>query len=458
MNFRIKHHGPVDPKDKEAMGSLLYTHELFNGVPQPMTYFREPLLAEIYGGGFTKERGCKYYYPRFPRITKLHRLSERSWKSGLSLQELHVIARKSVGRDRSMKDVEDWGKAVWGKANQISPKVRDSSELERRERRWLRNLEISEGIHHGELSPIPSKKRKRLDPISEEISTDLSSKACDSEIPTTPSQQATPKGRPLPSSPLSPCLNTRREADGDVTPRPQKKGRFLSGTEPFTSPKHLISRANLPSPATSPMKTTSTRIAHPKTQFFPARSQHRDDKATPSPPAAADEASQSLLEPPKLTAVYNTLEGAQDSTIKKNEKRTVIHRPPCRITTPGEQPLLSVLLETSFVWSPPQLDKHLQRALSVIACADQRLHARFALWFGCGWDTSSKVPSWVESGIVFVDSESLEQEVISECEKRVDVPEARKTVYVIAAGILDLVTIAGSADVEVEEYLLAVIE
>jgi DNA ligase-4 len=99
---------------------------------------REPLLAELFGAGFTKSPRSRvspfnlfglvfiippnqHYELRFPRITKIFRTSERGWRDGMTLQDLHKVARDIIGRDRSNKDLDDWGNSLWGKP--VSPGV-----------------------------------------------------------------------------------------------------------------------------------------------------------------------------------------------------------------------------------------------------------------------------------------------------------------------------------------------
>ncbi|KAF7294439.1 DNA-LIGASE-A3 domain-containing protein [Mycena kentingensis (nom. inval.)] len=92
--------------------NLPYTFSLRHGLTPPSVILMQPLLAELYGAGFTKSSGGRAYELRFPRMTKLFRLRERGWTDAVTLKELHTIAREAMGRDRSDKDVED---ATWNK-------------------------------------------------------------------------------------------------------------------------------------------------------------------------------------------------------------------------------------------------------------------------------------------------------------------------------------------------------
>lgn len=96
------------------------------------------MLAELFGAGFTKAPQSKvrhicvmllsyqlisrkHYELRFPRISKIHRERERDWRDCVDLEKIHDIALNIVGRDRSTKDLDDWGNRLWGKP--VSPSV-----------------------------------------------------------------------------------------------------------------------------------------------------------------------------------------------------------------------------------------------------------------------------------------------------------------------------------------------
>ncbi|KAF8216343.1 hypothetical protein K438DRAFT_1703159 [Mycena galopus ATCC 62051] len=120
-NFLIKSSDaiPYDPKFEHS--DLPFTFTIFPGLVPPAVILREPLLAELFGAGFTKSPRSRHYELRFPRITKIFRTRERSWQDGMNLQDLHKVARDIVGRDRSNKDIDDWNNDVWGKP--VSPGI-----------------------------------------------------------------------------------------------------------------------------------------------------------------------------------------------------------------------------------------------------------------------------------------------------------------------------------------------
>ncbi|EIM86610.1 DNA ligase/mRNA capping enzyme, partial [Stereum hirsutum FP-91666 SS1] len=86
-NFRLK--------------GLPYTFAYSKRLPPPTVMMHEPLLAEVFGAGFTKDRGAKNYTLRFPRMTKLHRTNERSWRSAVSMSQFDKLAHEAVGRESS---------------------------------------------------------------------------------------------------------------------------------------------------------------------------------------------------------------------------------------------------------------------------------------------------------------------------------------------------------------------
>ncbi|KAJ7435078.1 hypothetical protein B0H11DRAFT_685749 [Mycena galericulata] len=121
VNFLIKSSDTVPYNPSNPSSGLPFTYNILPGLVPPTRVLREPLLAELFGAGFTKSPRSGHYELRFPRITKIFRTGERSWRDGINLQALHQVARDSLGKDRTNKDVDDWGNGVWGKS--VSPGV-----------------------------------------------------------------------------------------------------------------------------------------------------------------------------------------------------------------------------------------------------------------------------------------------------------------------------------------------
>ncbi|KAF7977593.1 hypothetical protein HWV62_3192 [Athelia sp. TMB] len=154
-NFLIKSSDPIryNPERRIPKG-LPYTYNLYSGLPAPAVIFQEPLLAELFGAGFTKSPKSMHYELRFPRLVKLYRPSERSWSDGVTLEDLHKIAREAVGRDRSSKGIEDWTKEMWGQ--QGSPGIACEQKRKRRVSDWIERLET--------LDCVKAKRPRRSEP------------------------------------------------------------------------------------------------------------------------------------------------------------------------------------------------------------------------------------------------------------------------------------------------------
>ncbi|EIN06045.1 DNA ligase/mRNA capping enzyme, partial [Punctularia strigosozonata HHB-11173 SS5] len=145
LNFLIKSSDPVMYQadlSKHSHPRLTYTLTMFSGLVKPNVLLRVPLLVELYGAGFTKAPSSKFYELRFPRLTKFYRTSERSASECLTLQELNKIAHESVGRDRSLKDIDDWCKKTWNKT--ASPSVRCPKRKKASEQAWEEKFALAD--------------------------------------------------------------------------------------------------------------------------------------------------------------------------------------------------------------------------------------------------------------------------------------------------------------------------
>lgn len=576
VNARVRGNA-IDPlEDELGMRERSYTHDLFPGIAPPTVYFQEPLVAEVFGDRFSKDPGCKYYYPRHPRIEKIHRRNERIWQDTLPMKEMHLLARKAIGRDRSIKKEEDRTKIMFNDEELISPRIRNPSADEKRAREWLRKLELADGVEEedydvlepGQREQPRGQKRKYLESISEgeESGVDHDSKDDtrgfidhDSDddtrgsielqlSPTTPTmssrhrpvaspmkplklgalavQRATTSPTRSPVKPLKLGVIAAHRASTSptrpnklITPEipmksilngppvsPAKKARItakpLSGSvkeskppaPPIIHPQMLKKPVAWPSPRTSPMKPT------------PKRSLARGAIHTSSPRKAVAplDLKNALLRPPMphldQGALYPETEppmhkmAALESVESSNPQQIlpppplpdecqeqtslptgpIVHLPPLQQDVLSGIPQLADLLNVSYMWSSPRLDPQLEGTLDAIADIHHRIHARSALWLGCGWggtlmsDGDGRVEEyepadWVQCGLVFVDSEKVERAVFAEVKRmegveELPLPPLRKPVLLLAAGVLDAVKITGHAEIEVAKYLLGVIE
>ncbi|KAG6812389.1 hypothetical protein H0H92_003070 [Tricholoma furcatifolium] len=165
INFLIRSSETVPYNSPTGIKRLGYTFTLLSSLPEPPFLLKIPLLAELYGAGFTKSPGSRHYELRFPRTTKIHRPSDRPWTEGINLKELHKVACMSVGRDSSSKEARDMTAAMWGITP--SPGVNCSVKRKRRENTYREKLaeldgrtwNPERGQSLGELSPLAKKRR-----------------------------------------------------------------------------------------------------------------------------------------------------------------------------------------------------------------------------------------------------------------------------------------------------------
>ncbi|KAF9045771.1 hypothetical protein BDZ89DRAFT_1155460 [Hymenopellis radicata] len=104
LNFWISSADHVKQKElstEAGRQKLPYDFTLYSALVLPRLLLEVPLLAEVYGAGFTVSPKNRRYELRFPRLSKLYRGKERDWTYAVTAQELHEIARKACGRDPS---------------------------------------------------------------------------------------------------------------------------------------------------------------------------------------------------------------------------------------------------------------------------------------------------------------------------------------------------------------------
>ncbi|KZT18333.1 DNA ligase/mRNA capping enzyme [Neolentinus lepideus HHB14362 ss-1] len=144
---------------------LTYTVSGMGCFPKPEVILEVPLVVEVFGAGFTKERSSKYYALRFPRLTKVFRRAERTWADATPLGEYQSIALAAVGKDRPDKDVEDWCKGLWG--HEASPGVSCPVKRKREVEGWRERLmEADEGRAGKRRKTGDQEKRLALKPLA----------------------------------------------------------------------------------------------------------------------------------------------------------------------------------------------------------------------------------------------------------------------------------------------------
>jgi len=312
--------------------------------------FQEPLLAELCGAGFTKAPRGKYYELRFPRLTKVYRASSRPWSDGVTIQDLCQIARQSIGRDRSNKDVDDWTKEVWG--NVASPGIKCEKRRRKKVVDWVEKLRMIDNSER-------NKRQKGLD------SSPYPSLRGDNDM-------VVPKGtrngvdRPVSGlKPLGPILNLLH-----IPPPPNPV---------WASPQGVVRRDNFTRLPVSPMRrrlaTSSASSLSPFDALFGTKDFAEDSQ--------------------KLTFLGNHMPAislpvhptsnaySSKSIIKFVQDAFVWFAQPCNAPRP--------------YWRPPIKD---------LLVGANRVHSLESLLVGCGWEDA--VSSRMKFGVIFVDDSTFD--------------------------------------------------
>ncbi|KAF8638937.1 hypothetical protein AX16_010412 [Volvariella volvacea WC 439] len=161
LNALLRSSDTIDYHDFLNSGGLSYDLTLLSTLAPPSIVLNVPILAEICGAGFTKAPRSKHYELRFPRIVKVYRAVDRAWTEAVDLRELYHIAREVVGRDRSLKDVDDWCNTLWGQPT--SPSVKSTVKRKAAAEFWEKQLAaLDQGGHQPKLTP--NLRRRMLTP------------------------------------------------------------------------------------------------------------------------------------------------------------------------------------------------------------------------------------------------------------------------------------------------------
>ncbi|TFY72020.1 hypothetical protein EVG20_g1000 [Dentipellis fragilis] len=145
-NFYFNASDHVKYDDGRTCSSLPYTFTLFKGLSPPSIMLDKPVLADVFGAGFTKADNSKYYELRWPRISKLHRAGERDWKDAVTLQEVQDIAHEVVGRKSSLKEAEEEIHELWANSTLLS--VSSPKETTDLVAKWVARMEEADGVAH----------------------------------------------------------------------------------------------------------------------------------------------------------------------------------------------------------------------------------------------------------------------------------------------------------------------
>lgn len=211
----------------------------------------------------------KHYELRFPRLVKIYRPSERSWTDSVTLEDVHIIAREAVGRDRTSKGMDDWTKELWGQ--QASPGVKCLRKRKSKVDEWIDKLEA--------VDSVKTKRTRLFEPKPTEIRV---SNQQDSRTA-------------LGTKALGPLLNVT-----SLLPTPPASSSPAQLPPPHT-PRHGRKRSNPTSPLTVQARYAGPSASSPlRNVWSGAKSDlsSGSDEGTPTPLFCLAESSSPKLSPP----------------------------------------------------------------------------------------------------------------------------------------------------------------
>jgi DNA ligase 4 len=319
----------------------------------------------------------QYYELRFPRLTKLYRTSSRLWSEGVTLHDLHKIARESIGRDRSNKDIDDWTKEIWGTVP--SPSIKCEKKRKEREAGWVDKLAMVDGAERGKI-----KRLKGLD------SSPCPSRRQDNAL--TPKIDPNGAGRPvLGAKPLGPIFNL---ADSPHTPP--------SSIPVRGSPRCGIGEnvdVSMGSPA-SPLRRQLVKPRIRSTWVYSRQASGYRDLLGVKQQGKKQ----------KLAFGEDLMPPISISTFSKSQLPTPPQSADSVRGTATPKPLVK-FVKNAFVWfaqpsnAPRPAWRLPTKNLLVGAC---RLHSLEALLAGCGWQTHGTTSTQMKQGVIFVDDSTSE--------------------------------------------------
>jgi len=120
-----------------------FTYTLLPGLETPTCILRQPLLAEVFGGGFDRPEGSTHFHLRWPRMSKWFRPGERDWRECCTTSAIDELGRHSQGLDRADKDLDDALNLIWDKP--ISQSIRAPILQEEQAAEWEARLTMADG-------------------------------------------------------------------------------------------------------------------------------------------------------------------------------------------------------------------------------------------------------------------------------------------------------------------------
>ncbi|RPD64481.1 hypothetical protein L226DRAFT_545021 [Lentinus tigrinus ALCF2SS1-7] len=385
VNFMIKSMDAVPYSArvcKDVIEQLPYAFNLCPNLPQPAVLLQKPLLAELFGAGFSKAQGSMFYELRFPRVSKVHRPSERPWSDGITLQEYQQIARAAVGRDRPGKAEDDWAKTIFRPDEPASPGVRCPKKRKQTEMFWIEKLEVADGKTRSGGSPskrarpdTAATRRKANGVGNTENIANGGEGMIDENAPDTGTES-------LRSRLGLACLTSVTNVA--VAAAVSSPIQHLSGTSvdvlPRVYPSSTTPVRDLPKSMDKTLRRASLGQAPPPV-------------ATPGVP---------LPQTPPLTTMKPARQGPQPTLILKAEDvegRLDLGAPLASPVT------LHRFLQDSVVWlaRPHGTARPLWRAPShSVVPTGNHVNTLDAVMIACGWDSTPPC-GWAKRGVIFVD-------------------------------------------------------
>ncbi|OSD05314.1 hypothetical protein PYCCODRAFT_1385066 [Trametes coccinea BRFM310] len=435
LNFIIKSSDPV-PYSQCATAGLSYAFNMCPALTPPAVFLRQPLLAELFGAGFTKAPRNLFYALRFPRITKVFRHSDRPWIDGTSLQELQQIARAAVGRDRPGKVEDDWARSMFRPDVPPSPGVRSAVKRKRTEEMWVERLaEVDERV--GTRSPKKRASRGGAITNARSVGARAEERADmhnngEENVPLV-EERSKPR---IGMARLTSITNVGLSSAAHDATRPP----------PLSTTQHEDDC--LPGPSNRPVTpriapTTPSRTTTSPNPLNPPLIVNREP-----PPSKLPEVNQNMYRTPPYPSAGHHATAAALTSAACNDMNV-------------PQPLtIYEFLEDSIVWlarphgAPRPAWRAPSRAIIPLACQTSTFDA---ILVGCGWGDTAPC-TWATCGVVFVDEFEDRGEwlnyIADELTRRRAIllqqgkEEASKPIFVMSMRMLSQAHVAETATVE----------
>lgn len=370
-------------------------------------------------------------------MTKFYRPNERSWKEGLTLDALHRIACKSVGRedadsgvnfpDLEQDDVERVVSDMWAQDKKKPvPAASSSANPIERESVSVPSASASASAAVTSRSPSPLRKRKTREedkvavPVPEAYAGwfddfrdgDRHQDVSPERIHKRPRREDTAIATESESSSLV-------EVQDPATPVLQP----LTVTTNIPAPG-LISPVSLEKPSASQIKTKRHKVSV------------KQERVSPSPcrlPTSSTTSKTSNLKQPSKSLKSPTISIKRESkeiTIKIEAESPSVTMAPSAISSPRARVEdQGKVKESTLYWFAPTHDERCEtyQSWKNEAERNQRTHTLNALLHGCGWTRASMKAKaelenhWVKQGMIVIDEcDSNWKETMRTIRKRLD--------------------------------------